>query len=414
MNGYIKRSMQLTMLGIGWLVLSFTAHAASFDCAKAGTKIEKMICGDAELSKLDEEMNTAYKIALQNEKKVDAIRQAQKQWLKKRNGCTDAACVSQAYEARLLSLAATHASSDGEAATKQVAKDNPQEVQQYYFQLTKGAGTPVCDAYLERLNTTKYEKPPYCDRPENDSIKGFAKLNRVSLSPNDVHDLYPIILTFVGMANNKNLDWSDLKFQYQLTQTGQFKLSEEGMKNLQMDLDAGWAKMWRYDPPIDIDNDGVLDNVEVWHGLPLDGVGGTQCGEHMLRFPNDPPLRQPQVAFVVTGNNDRLDVTRTEKIFAHPKGGYPIKMDGQWTVSNHFRPIGRSMGIFKYQDTYYFDTFFDGWGDFEDKRRTVYTRHKNKEIVNTLAVFLHQDGKTKQVCEYLMTDNGTQNERGTK
>jgi len=66
------------------------------------------------------------------------------------------------------------------------------------------------------------------------------------------------------------------------------------------------------------------------------------------------------------------------------------------------------MGFFKYQDLYYFDTFFDSWGDTKNKRR------KDKNIGNTLAVFLHKDGETKQVCEYLMTDNKSQSERGNK
>lgn len=72
------------------------------------------------------------------------------------------------------------------------------------------------------------------------------------------------------------------------------------------------------------------------------------------------------------------------------------------------------MGIFKYQDLYYFDTFFDGWGDFEGKRRTEGTRNKSREIANTLGVFLHKSGKTKRVCEYLMTDNETQHEGDEK
>ena len=29
----------------------------------------------------------------------------------------------------------------------------------YVFDLEKGAGTPVCDAYLQRLNETRFESP---------------------------------------------------------------------------------------------------------------------------------------------------------------------------------------------------------------------------------------------------------------
>lgn len=43
-----------------------------------------------------------------------------------------------------------------------------------------------------------------------------------------------------------------------------------------------------------------------------------------------------------------------------------------------YRPIGPSMSVFKYQDIFYFDTFFDSWGDFECKRQ------KDKNIGNTL------------------------------
>ena len=107
-------------------------------------------------------------------------------------------------------------------------------------------------------------------------------------------------------------------------------------------------------------------------------------------------LRQPQIAFVITGSNDRLDVAKTRKIFEHPAREYHL---ASGNISSDFRPIGNSLGIFKYQDMYYFDTFFDDWGDFENKRKN------DKDTMNSLAVFLHKDGKTSQVCEYLMLEN---------
>ena len=100
-------------------LLALPVQAASFDCAKAGTKIEKLICGDAELSKLDEELNAAYKAAVQDKTKAKAVKQAQKQWMKERNGCEDAACVKGAYEARLSLLAGTYTSTGESVAAKQ-------------------------------------------------------------------------------------------------------------------------------------------------------------------------------------------------------------------------------------------------------------------------------------------------------
>ena len=100
---------QTALIVFGWLalMLGITVHAASFDCAKAGTKVEKLICGDAELSKLDEELNAAYKAAVQDKTKADVVKQAQKQWMKERSGCADAACVKGAYEARFSTLTST-------------------------------------------------------------------------------------------------------------------------------------------------------------------------------------------------------------------------------------------------------------------------------------------------------------------
>lgn len=121
MNNKTISGMKCILYLFGLLALSSPAQAASFDCAKAGTKVEKLICSDAELSKLDEELNAAYKTALQDGKLADTIRQAQKQWMKERNSCADANCVKQAYEARLASLAVTRATPhDADAAKSEV------------------------------------------------------------------------------------------------------------------------------------------------------------------------------------------------------------------------------------------------------------------------------------------------------
>lgn len=96
--------MRQIVLAISGLLMLTVAHAASFDCAKAATKVEKMICSDAELSKLDEELNAAYKAALQDKMQAASIKQTQRQWLKERNGCTGSECLKHAYLARLQAL----------------------------------------------------------------------------------------------------------------------------------------------------------------------------------------------------------------------------------------------------------------------------------------------------------------------
>jgi len=74
-------------------------QAASFDCGKAGTKVEKLICVDQELSKLDEELAVSYADALKSTDPA-SLKAEQKAWIKVRNRCVDVACIQKAYRQR--------------------------------------------------------------------------------------------------------------------------------------------------------------------------------------------------------------------------------------------------------------------------------------------------------------------------
>ena len=79
-----------------------TAHAASFDCAKARTLIENHICGDQKLSALDEELSKVYREVLDATPRPDAFRASQRVWLRDvRNVCTTSQCLTKAYQDRL-------------------------------------------------------------------------------------------------------------------------------------------------------------------------------------------------------------------------------------------------------------------------------------------------------------------------
>jgi len=65
-------------------LLSTQATAASFDCNKATTWLEKTVCSNPELSKLDEELAKAYHDALASlsPEGQKETKQYQRQWLK--------------------------------------------------------------------------------------------------------------------------------------------------------------------------------------------------------------------------------------------------------------------------------------------------------------------------------------------
>lgn len=101
------------------------SHAASFDCAKAGTKVEKLICSTTSLNKLDSDLAEIYKDAL---RKDPATRQEQLSWIKERNKCADAACLETSYKERMDELTNFIVRSDrSNLSSTQTAKVNPIE-----------------------------------------------------------------------------------------------------------------------------------------------------------------------------------------------------------------------------------------------------------------------------------------------
>lgn len=77
--------------------------APSFDCAKAGSTAEKLVCDDAELAALDRQLAARYAQA----RDVDPA--VQRGWVKGRDECWKAddlrLCVLEAYRTRLVELA---------------------------------------------------------------------------------------------------------------------------------------------------------------------------------------------------------------------------------------------------------------------------------------------------------------------
>lgn len=78
----------------------------SFDCNKASSTAEKLICSSSQLSKLDVELNGIFKQALANAADPKQVINSQKAWIKNLRGlCSDVECMSRAYQQRLEQLA---------------------------------------------------------------------------------------------------------------------------------------------------------------------------------------------------------------------------------------------------------------------------------------------------------------------
>jgi hypothetical protein len=241
----------------------------------------------------------------------------------------------------------------------------------YQYRITRGHGIPVCDAFLLRLKATNSGKPPYCDIPEDDSIPGFAKLHRVPLTPGEADHLFSHIFGLTNYAQ-------------------------------QMDTTPGWTLSsvrlgvnvfaWGYNPPVSLNNDGVPENVIIWQGYGVDSfLGDARCGGVTMVHTQDYEYQPPQVGFVLTPDSRQVDESKTIEIFGPPEGDIaPFR----FTSNGRFAPLGWTEGIIEFDGRYYVESIVNLRNSARESHR------KDGPSIFTLAVFLKQNGKTRQMCEY--------------
>jgi len=103
---------QIRFVSLIFCCLLFTnsAQAASFDCTRANTEREKLVCSDKQLSKSDEELMSIYTKALKETDDKEWLKKRQKKWLHdvdfrmQFNHC-DIICLKEAYIERIAQLA---------------------------------------------------------------------------------------------------------------------------------------------------------------------------------------------------------------------------------------------------------------------------------------------------------------------
>lgn len=92
-------------------IASLNVSAASFDCAKAKSKVEKTICSDPVLGMLDEQLLIAYKASMTTHPLPDYVKARQKDWIKLNNFCDPSKfkiCLTENYKKRIEHLLGTN------------------------------------------------------------------------------------------------------------------------------------------------------------------------------------------------------------------------------------------------------------------------------------------------------------------
>ena len=80
-----------------FLVLSADSFGAGFDCSRASTDVEILICDSPELNAMDDVLNVLYQMAKTHPQKNELLG-ILREWLAKRNACTNANCLLGAYD----------------------------------------------------------------------------------------------------------------------------------------------------------------------------------------------------------------------------------------------------------------------------------------------------------------------------
>lgn len=99
----IKILLNVIILSIVCLFPS--AQSASFNCNKAFSEAERLICGDAKLSERDEDLAHLYKKILHDSANQNQLRAQQRRWLKDVHArCHSTACLISEYDKRIEQL----------------------------------------------------------------------------------------------------------------------------------------------------------------------------------------------------------------------------------------------------------------------------------------------------------------------
>lgn len=113
-----------THFTIAFLFVPLVSQSASFDCAKATTNVEKLICQDTPasrtISELDSRMSDAHTLLLASSADTAVLKKEQRNWLNDvRNKCLDVTCLETAYTRRIEQLTKNAGTANRDEGAKQ-------------------------------------------------------------------------------------------------------------------------------------------------------------------------------------------------------------------------------------------------------------------------------------------------------
>jgi len=132
------------------------------------------------------------------------------------------------------------------------------------FSLQEGRGVPVCEAYLELLNKTKFEVTPFCGRPSEGPVKGFEHLDGHFMKEEEIWPLFTKVWEYMRFGDQNHSE----KYYYPPTDNpptaAHWSTEATSHASLALSLRHHWMNVWAYTTPIDINNDGTGLSIMCW------------------------------------------------------------------------------------------------------------------------------------------------------
>lgn len=256
----------------------------------------------------------------------------------------------------------------------------------YEFQLEQGKGTPVCDAYVQRLKNTDFRRIPQCDRPENTSVPGFKALERVPLTAAEVLALYEPVVGWLFM--------DDLEYYNKLRankakigDTYVFSDAAGQAAKMQAALAAVGNPLYFNVRPVDIDNDGTPDRIVSWKAeTPRCGILPFQSS---LRRENPVYPLTAETYLVVLNDRGEIDLARTRDLISGRDRPPVDDVNERGPV----RRISSTFGVFSFEGEYYTDGFYPASSNLETKYQA------GKTVSDRLFVFHRKNGVNAIACQ---------------
>jgi hypothetical protein len=227
--------------------------------------------------------------------------------------------------------------------------------------LKQGKGVPVCEAYVQRLNQSLFHEPPFCGRPENDGVPGFSRVKKVPRTSAEVNALYPQVMNLFGKegiytaSTGPGLIWRSPSPQMAgvAAEPDPAFMPKSFLSEKERGIsDADKVAVWTFEPPLDLDGDGMPDYILVWRGFPpvwnVDHYDdlltcGIQSGRRV-----EPVSEAHQYPFVLSQSGKEVDVERTRGLFESPSSVGTDSPTRQGYISE-------SLGFVMYRGRVYLD-----------------------------------------------------------